>query len=790
MSFENIPEELKQIPAWIVWKSEQTEDGRTTKIPYNPNTGFKASPTNPGNWGTFEQAIAAVNRADGLGFVLVDNYGYCCIDLDYTDDPEEQNLQLKIAEHFQSYSEISPSGKGLHIWIKAKLPSGRRRGKVEIYSDARYMTFTGNVYKNLPIADYQDDAFDLWSEMETKDVVISHKDEPQTHEDYEILEMAWKAVNGQKFVDLYEGRWQEYYDDDPSKVSCNEADFALVNIIAFYSQNREQIARIFRASALGKRQKAQRDKYVEYMLNRAFDNQPPTFDLSLLKENLEGQLSNQREQLSNQREQLYETEQQPSGVVNYEQPALAVNSGNPITPTCSYGSGLAPNSPYSIPPGLMGEIVKFIYDSSPRQVEEVSLSAAIGLMSGVCGRAYNISGTGLNTYTFLLAKTGRGKESMRRGITRLIGVASRTAVDAFKFMGPARIASAEALIKHISNNSHSFISILGEFADTLKKMSDNSRNPQQQAVRVTMLDLYNQSGKGDRLGEMIYSNKDNNTKGINAPAFSVIGESTPDKFYELLSKEMIGEGLLPRCTIIEYEGTRKHTNENHWKVEPSQYLCEQFSALCAYAIQLNNSNDVIKIEMSDVSATMHKEFDRWCDTAVNNGTDVAAELWTRAHVKALKIAGLLAVGCNPYNPVVTEEHSTWAIRLIKHEINALVNRFSDGNVGGENVQNDQIEDIKKAIRKYVLTDFEKLKNYTGVKPDLWAKRIIPHSFITAVCRSKISFKQDRLGPIPALRNCISHLLECNDLVELSAKNKREENLPANAKLYMIADLKL
>ena len=50
-----------------------------------------------------------------------------------------------------------------------------------------------------------------------------------------------------------------------------EADFALVDILAFYSHNKAQIARIFRASALGQRDKAKRNDYVNYMLNKCFD---------------------------------------------------------------------------------------------------------------------------------------------------------------------------------------------------------------------------------------------------------------------------------------------------------------------------------------------------------------------------------------------------------------------------------------------------------------------------------------------------------------------------------------
>src|SRR5690606_34903108 len=94
-------------------------------------------------------------RFDGLGFVLSDNDPFAVIDLD---DPEEDaktaELQKQIFETFQTYSEISPSGNGLHIILKGSLPKGRRRGKIELYSNERFITMTGNVVNNLPIVDY------------------------------------------------------------------------------------------------------------------------------------------------------------------------------------------------------------------------------------------------------------------------------------------------------------------------------------------------------------------------------------------------------------------------------------------------------------------------------------------------------------------------------------------------------------------------------------------------------------------------------------------------------------
>ena len=94
-------------------------------------------------------------------------------------------------------------------------------------------------------------------------------------------------------------------------------------------------------------------------------------------------------------------------------------------------------NPYVPPPGLMGEIAKFIHAAAPRPVPEIALAGAIGLMAGICGRAFNVSGTGLNQYILLLAPTGTGKEAAATGINSLMKSIRSEVPASEKFIGPA-----------------------------------------------------------------------------------------------------------------------------------------------------------------------------------------------------------------------------------------------------------------------------------------------------------------------------------------------------------------
>ena len=58
-----------------------------------------------------------------------------------------------MARFCDTYAEISPSGQGIKIWAKGRLPSGGTAfyigdGRVEIYDRARYFTVTGDHWRN------------------------------------------------------------------------------------------------------------------------------------------------------------------------------------------------------------------------------------------------------------------------------------------------------------------------------------------------------------------------------------------------------------------------------------------------------------------------------------------------------------------------------------------------------------------------------------------------------------------------------------------------------------------
>jgi putative DNA primase/helicase len=159
--FHNIPIELKNTPHWILWRKE-TRDGKPTKVPYQIN-GEMAQSNNKRTWSTFPTIIKFFEQGgyDGIGFMFSKDDPFVGIDIDHcVNEGALTELAEDVIETVKSYTEYSPSGEGIHIIAKGKLPlqgpgTGRKNPTLglEVYRHGRYFTFTGNSLGDVQIVD-------------------------------------------------------------------------------------------------------------------------------------------------------------------------------------------------------------------------------------------------------------------------------------------------------------------------------------------------------------------------------------------------------------------------------------------------------------------------------------------------------------------------------------------------------------------------------------------------------------------------------------------------------------
>lgn len=152
----DLPSALVETDQWVCWRTQE-RNGTETKIPINPHTGGFGSTTDPESWAAFETAreYAVDSTVDGVGFVFTDGDPFVGVDLDDCRVPETGTLTdeaTAIVETLASYTEVSPSGTGVHVLVKGTLPGERNRaGDVELYETARFFTVTGDHVDGTPL---------------------------------------------------------------------------------------------------------------------------------------------------------------------------------------------------------------------------------------------------------------------------------------------------------------------------------------------------------------------------------------------------------------------------------------------------------------------------------------------------------------------------------------------------------------------------------------------------------------------------------------------------------------
>lgn len=265
---------------WVNYRLQKSGD-RQTKIPYTVK-GKKASSTNVADWTDFATA-SAVSKQVGIVFhdqlLLGIDIDHCLTGKKITHELAETIASLIIEA--DTYTEISPSGEGLHLFLSLKESlalSSNKKAPFEAYTSGRYFTFTGKVYgESKPVRTVtKKDALVLlsiigypWGDVSstTESFVSSGKESTSILTDEEIVSKLRLSKKSEVSA-LYGGDTTGYKGD------ASTADMALVSYLAFWTRKDfKQIERIWLASPLGQREKTQkREDYRRRTINAAIKN--------------------------------------------------------------------------------------------------------------------------------------------------------------------------------------------------------------------------------------------------------------------------------------------------------------------------------------------------------------------------------------------------------------------------------------------------------------------------------------------------------------------------------------
>ena len=294
---EKIPAELRSLPHWVCWRFEERK-GKQTKVPISPATGAEADVKNKTLWVPFDQAIAyqrRQNNINGIGWVFSDDDPFTGIDVDKCiSNGQYSELARSVLNRFPgSYAEVSPSGTGLKLWLRGKLPvppekSGRKIPKlgIETYCRKRYFTVTSQVIMDVdsgrlpdhpPVIADHDEELQRWFAELFPSVKPADKTDKTpvvtvSASIAEIIAKASGARNGEKFKALWAGDCSRYGDDESG------GDLALLSMLAFWCGNDAGlIDEVFRQSGMY-REKWERRDYRDRTIATAIESCPEPYD--------------------------------------------------------------------------------------------------------------------------------------------------------------------------------------------------------------------------------------------------------------------------------------------------------------------------------------------------------------------------------------------------------------------------------------------------------------------------------------------------------------------------------
>ncbi len=293
--WENIPNELKNNGLFCCYKAQRTKEGHYNKTPFIPVNGNPADVSDPSTFRSYQEAKDdfnwEANGYHGVGVLLTNNIGLIDIDDCYLFG-DLSPLAKHIIEKMNTYTEISPSGCGIHILFKVKnnfkistkkyyIKNPNNNLEIYLPDTGRYSTITGQHLVGTPkqIKIRSDEILEVFNEyMRRKSsnfkIKKPQKENPDSKDkikkmsDKELLRRIRVSKSGEKFIDVYDfGNWRKHFK------SQSEADMYLAGLFAFFTgKDTERISQLMLESPLYRQKWNTNKNYLERTIEKAIKN--------------------------------------------------------------------------------------------------------------------------------------------------------------------------------------------------------------------------------------------------------------------------------------------------------------------------------------------------------------------------------------------------------------------------------------------------------------------------------------------------------------------------------------
>lgn len=327
--------------------------------------------------------------------------------------------------------------------------------------------------------------------------------------------------------------------------------------------------------------------------------------------------------------------------------------------------------------GLMGDIAQWILATSRRKSPELAVMAAVAFLSAFYGRrVVTPTGCGVNLYLAGIAGPGYGKEAPLQRLTSALQESGMAYL-----VGAGEVSSSSAIEK-ILRRKPVVVMPWDEMGDILEQANAKGSGNWAATIRSAMLQLYSKStgvwfGKEttdeERLGEPIY-----------CPSLSIVGTSTPTRFYGGLSEKNLSDGFVARLIIVAPNGRpeRSWPRDNGLKV-PTALLArikkdqddfpwpKRMGGADNQWRTAGSKPSLVDVPWADNAADMAwRKVEDWQDDEIDRD-ESRDGIVGRAAENAIRLATLRALSRGPTDAKVTVEDVAWARALVMSSIEAV-----------------------------------------------------------------------------------------------------------------------
>jgi len=344
---------------------------------------------------------------------------------------------------------------------------------------------------------------------------------------------------------------------------------------------------------------------------------------------------------------------------------FAVENLDEIRPDDIEDPGLIPDGLLN-PPGLVGEIAQYCFDTNAVQQQEFALATGITMVAHLIGQNYQTpDACRSNFYALSIGKSGAGKN---RAITFFRSRPIKEIVKSIvgTFSGHA------ALLRYLQKRTKTLLMVWDEVGGKLEEIIKKPNSPTSQLLDY-LTELYS-SAESSVSADIKVS--DIEAPDVIEPHCSLYGTGTFKSVFKAMTPDLIERGFIGRVSFF-FADQNKKKRKMHERLPIPESILEQIKAWKQKSLALPTTQEGAQplfqvipeptvVTYTEEAKQLFDQFSDQCTNAEENTPEDFQCLWVRSVEEAKKLALIYACSVSIDNPIIDAEAATWACRLSEH----------------------------------------------------------------------------------------------------------------------------